>query len=1281
VRNIALLPLLSFPCFAALNTPVPLSVTDRSGVIRSDEGITTGVPIPQSANITDVRKLMVTRAATESCAGGMTIDSMLHVVARWNGAPTDVKKPIKWIWVELIGDVAASGTSTYCLADRVGADPGTTAVKVTEDRTFITVATGAMIFRVRKDYFTLLDTVQVHGATLVSSSRDNKWAVTAGSVEYNTTARDGTYSAIVEYPAVKQDDNSSGEPIRAQIRLSGRFTSGAGKQALHYQFRLSAYAKGTSIVMYPTITFSEDCFAFKPTNIVLSLGAQLKDSLTYAFGTSSGSKSSSYLPTDDLVLVQHDHGNGEDGYTINKNGAGLESGTQAPGWIDINDGSGGITAWVRDFWQNYPMALEAKGKILKIHMWPDYDFTRQFNAKRDQALRGTPGFGVIWPSAEGRAMDFTPLAPNSNRIITTVSSANPAVIGVRGFNVMDTGGNGFCTGSLVTTGCNYWPVNVSRRIYISGFADPDWSHLNGYHPARYLGTRDAKGSPQFAIDGLDASQWGTPRWGKSGGQNGLCTFVGQSSLCPQAGSIDSMTDMNATGVAKTWWIKLNFYAGGAVSGAKTAARFADQLMLTNPSWFAKSQAFGRIREVDAGNFPKVENDIIPAAWRAILAKDRTNSNYGTFHWGDTQYARILAYAGEGSRTWAFSRKNWQFVPWLLYARSGDRKYMDYGISVALHGMDVDQPHTTTSFTDANGNVVNKRAGSGPCTHGPTHWYSVYENFDGPGAYSCTEGEQPALDYQTEADSSMYYLLAYDRGKEMLLERANFVINTEKAAGNIIDHIGARNLAGCLQLGLDAYKLTGSSQYLAFAEKCFQAAVKHSDGTAALGNPVGFVQGDRFGNSIDWSYFTSSWLVLIFPEMAEIDSDYCAVDEQNVKHCVRTEFVRFARAMAAMGNNHGTAGVYYYGYPSKTWAYAYHYSADPTFLQFGRLLFTMYTASIEGLAAVYGPNPDVHDWANYLLGLPYAMYALAGQKPGPPDTPAFALKIPSDGTEQTLLVNKAADKAWTFTLSIDTGVDFGGGFFNLAGTVNVNVYDPAGALIQRNTLSACTYKGLVPCIPNSWYPDESNTTASGHGLSVTHGGVDNRVITFSVPADGKTGEYQIKLSAVNHAQNPGGCAGEGRDRFTCYTTTHFAFLMGTSLGNMDIVSPTSTNTQDCVKGSPYAHIGRALLYFNVSEHTSQIQISMSRLNFFLLDPIGNIYKYGSTRTVKHRPGLWAIGTDIGLENGPGPAGYCISVKGVKPLFSQSPQYYYDSPNQSVSQAIRNFGFLTTVNFSR
>jgi len=52
-----------------------------------------------------VRKLIVIRAAGESCAGGIIIDSMLHVVARWNGAPNDVKKPIKWIWVQLIGDI------------------------------------------------------------------------------------------------------------------------------------------------------------------------------------------------------------------------------------------------------------------------------------------------------------------------------------------------------------------------------------------------------------------------------------------------------------------------------------------------------------------------------------------------------------------------------------------------------------------------------------------------------------------------------------------------------------------------------------------------------------------------------------------------------------------------------------------------------------------------------------------------------------------------------------------------------------------------------------------------------------------------------------------------------------------------------------------------------------------------------------------------------------------------------------------------------------------------
>src|SRR5579863_7162869 len=1123
------------PAFGNLGAPVPLTVTDRSGVARNNEGITTGVPIPQSANVSDVRNLMITAGAGHTCAGGKIIDSMLTVAARWGGEPGDGAKPIKWVWVEFIGSVGANSFATYCLADRTGPDPGTTAVTVIQDRTFITIATGAMTVKVRKDYFNFLDTVQVGNATVVGSAAGSKWTVTAGGVEYNSVNTDESYRATVEYPQPRPSVNAAGEAIRAQVKLTGRFTSHNGPQKLQYQFRLVTYANSTDITLYPTITFSEDCFAFRPTNIALSLQTQLNDSLTYTFGTGSGANTGSYTSSDDLLLTQFDHGNGVNGYAITKNGAVLEAGKQALGWLDINDGSKGVTAWVQDFWQNYPLGLEAKGKALSIQLWPTYDFTREFDAKRDNALKDVPGYGVIWPAAEGTAMDFTPQVPNASRIIRTATNASPPVISVAGFNVIDTGGVGFCHAELRrTSGCNYWPVGSPRRIYIQGFRDSNWSRINGYQNARYLGTADAQGFPQFALDGFDSNNWGTPSWGNPG-HSGLCKFAGESSACPMAGSMDSLTDMNAVGVAKTWWIKLGFYAGRVVAGRSTAARFADRLMLTNPFWYAESQALGRIREVDAAGFPKAEA-VIRQAFGAMRAKDVTNNNYGTFNWGDTQYEQTLTYSGEGARTWAFSRKNREFVPWLLYVRSGDPMYMNYGIANGLHGMDVDIPHSNVSFTDAKGNKIVKKSGSGPCTHGPTHWFPVYENYSGPNAYDCSEGEQPTLDYQSEALSAMYYVLAYDRAREILLDRANFVIATEAAAGNAVDHIGARNLGGCLQIGLDAYKTTGSLQYLRFAEKCFAAAVKHEDGLPVVGNPIGFVQGDRYGNGINWGYFGSSWLNLTFPEFAEIDPDFCAPDVNGVRHCVRGEFVRFARATAAMGSNNGTTGVYYYGYPCKTWAYAYQYTKDPTFLQYGRMLFTMFTASPEGngvnggVRAIVGPGPDPHDWSMYLQGLPYAMYALAGQNPSLPATPAFPLKIPSDGTVQTLLINKKADQAWTFSLSVDTGVDFGGDFFKLAGTVNVDVYDPTGALAQHNAIGACTYRGPAQCIPNSYFPVQSGNGEPGRGKSVTYGGVDNRVLTFSVPADGKTGEYQIRLSAVNHAQQLGGCIGEAKDRY-------------------------------------------------------------------------------------------------------------------------------------------------------
>lgn len=91
--------LFAVPSFAGLGNPVPFTITDRSGYARRNEGITSGVPVPQSAGITDVHSLMLTDAR------GAVVPSQMKVLARWAGAPDDTSKPVKWVLVDFLSNM------------------------------------------------------------------------------------------------------------------------------------------------------------------------------------------------------------------------------------------------------------------------------------------------------------------------------------------------------------------------------------------------------------------------------------------------------------------------------------------------------------------------------------------------------------------------------------------------------------------------------------------------------------------------------------------------------------------------------------------------------------------------------------------------------------------------------------------------------------------------------------------------------------------------------------------------------------------------------------------------------------------------------------------------------------------------------------------------------------------------------------------------------------------------------------------------------------------------
>lgn len=89
-------------------------------------------------------------------------------------------------------------------------------------------------------------------------------------------------------------------------------------------------------------------------------------------------------------------------------------------------------------------------------------------------------------------------------------------------------------------------------------------------------------------------------------------------------------------------------------------------------------------------------------------------------------------------------------------------------------------------------------------------------------------------------------------------------------------------------------------------------------------------------------------------------------------------------------------------------------------------------------------------------------------------------------------------------------------------------------------------------------------------------------------------------------------------------------------------------------------------------------------FWLTDPDGLVYQSnhpsGTSRyTAAGKPGFWALGTNISNENG-GTYGVAMKSDKVRPLFSASPQFYYNSGNYPPPSAYSGAGNVIIMTFN-
>jgi hypothetical protein len=182
---------------------IALTVRETAGIARTGEVVRSGVPLPRSLQVRDLRRLAVVDAA------GRPVPADLHVLARWNAGRQDAAAPVQWLLVVFPATVSARGKAVYTLVTdgSAGPNPSPAApLRLARQGRQITVDTGAAVFKLGGEADALFDEVLLPGGMrLVTGSR---LALRAGG-------REGGHSSLRDVRV-----ESSG-PLSAVVVIDG----------------------------------------------------------------------------------------------------------------------------------------------------------------------------------------------------------------------------------------------------------------------------------------------------------------------------------------------------------------------------------------------------------------------------------------------------------------------------------------------------------------------------------------------------------------------------------------------------------------------------------------------------------------------------------------------------------------------------------------------------------------------------------------------------------------------------------------------------------------------------------------------------------------------------------------------------------------------------------------------------------------------------------------------------------------------------------------------------
>ncbi|MCB9798841.1 hypothetical protein H6758_03900 [Candidatus Nomurabacteria bacterium] len=372
----------------AVDSGVIVSATVRNvlDAPRVNMPLSWSLPIPKEKNIRDIRDLQLMKESAEVAA-------QFTIVGRHGGSPDDPSKPISWIHVDALVNMAPKEKAKFDLQYGTKSFVESKLRVTKNDAEGITINTGIAEFEISKTEFRFFDLVSIFDGSL-----SNRVYYSDVNAKNYGILLDGIYhasSADIEVHQFGPNKISliAKGVIKDNLGFTTRMQFYKNSAVVKVDFRLEN--RGALGHVDPHSTDYGSLGAMKFDDLSLSLIGQgiNKYAIPNYHGDTQSLLSGVYQNT--AILYQDSSGTPQ--YQSISGNARLQSGSatqgttiqidqsrfrgadQMEGWFDASN----ITLVMEDAWQNFPKAFRGKNNRLEVGLFPA-EFSGQFELREGE---------------------------------------------------------------------------------------------------------------------------------------------------------------------------------------------------------------------------------------------------------------------------------------------------------------------------------------------------------------------------------------------------------------------------------------------------------------------------------------------------------------------------------------------------------------------------------------------------------------------------------------------------------------------------------------------------------------------------------------------------------------------------------------------------------------------------------------------------------------------------------------------------------------------------------